>query len=143
MNEAAFDLGDRPFVDTTIHALEAKLPSGEALDVFVHRRPLEGARSLRSLVDESIALNETRLAAYAVLEDVATTVGGLPGFCLRTRWRNAGTTFLQRQAHVAVDEHVMIFAVSAPESVSAACDEAFEGLLASLAWRAPTAAAAP
>ncbi len=140
VNEAAFGLTERPFVDKTVHALESKLTSGQTLAVFVHRRLIEGAKSLRELVDEHVAVNETRLAAFAVVDDVAAAVGGLPGVLLRTRWRHGGATFCQRQAHVAVEGQVMIFAVSAPIAESAACDETFDSIVQTLAWRAPPAA---
>ncbi len=135
MNEAALDLPSAAFVDATIHALEAKLPSGETLAVFVHRSPIEGGKSLRALVDEHIAMNTTRLAGFAVLEDAPRAVGGMPGLHLRTRFRMDGATLCQLQAHVVVSGAWMVFAVSAPERESAACEEAFDRLLRSLAWR--------
>lgn len=135
MNEAVFDLPERVFVDETVHALEAKLPSGQTLAVFVHRRPIEGGKGLRELVDENVALNRMRLSAYAVLDEVQADVAGLPGILLRTRWRLEGAMFHQRQAHVAVAGKLMIFAVSALQGEQAACDEAFDSLLQTITWR--------
>jgi hypothetical protein len=135
VNEAAFDLTDRVFVDKTVHALESKLPSGQTLAVFVHRRPIEGSKSLRELVDENVALNEMRLSAFKVLDEVQADVGGLPGILLRTRWRLGGTMYHQRQAHVAASGKLMIFAVSAPFDEQAACDETFETILQTITWR--------
>lgn len=135
VNEAAIDLPERVFVDKTVHALEAKLPSGQTLAVFVHRRPIEGGKSLRELVNENTALNEMRLSAFAVLDEVQADVGGLPGILLRTRWRLEGQAFYQRQAHVAVEGKLMIFAVSAPIDEEAACDETFDSILQTITWR--------
>src|SRR5450432_501927 len=112
LNEALFDLPEGPLVDKTIHGLEAKLANGKALAVFVHRRPIEAGKRLRKLVDENVALNQTRLSAYAVLDEAQAAVGGLPGILLRTRWRHEGTMFYQLQAHVAFEGNLMIFAVS-------------------------------
>jgi hypothetical protein len=134
-NEAVFDLPERVFDDKTVHALEAKLPSDQKLAVFVHRRPIEGGKTLRELVDENIALNEMRLSAYTVLDEVQAEVGGLPGLLLRTRWRLGGATFYQRQAHVAVDGKLMIFAVTAPLAEQAAGDETFDSILQTITWR--------
>jgi hypothetical protein len=136
MNEAVLDLPERPFVDKTIHALEAELPSDQKLAVFVHRRPIEGGKSLRELVGENIALNQTRLSAFTVLDEAQADVGGLPGILLRTRWRLRGATFYQRQAHVVVEGKLMIFAVTAPLAEQAAGDETFESILQTITWRA-------
>jgi hypothetical protein len=135
VNEALFDLTERVFVDKTIHALETKLPSGQTLAVFMHRRPIEGRKSLQELVGENVALNDMRLSGYKVLDEVEANVGGLPGILLRARWKLEGTTYHQRQAHVIVQGKLMIVAVSAPVDEEAACDEAFESILKTIAWR--------
>ena len=76
-----------------------------------------------------------RLSAYKVLDEVQAKVGGLPGILLQTRWRLEGTTYNQRQAHVIVQGKLMIVAVSTPLDEEAACDEAFESILQTIAWR--------
>jgi hypothetical protein len=135
VNEAVLDLPERPFVDRTIHALEAELPGGQKLAVFVFRRPIEGGKSLRQLVDEDVALNRTRLHAYAVLDEAPADVGGLPGILVRARWRSGAATFCQRQAHVVVGDERMIFAVTTPLAEQAAGDETFDGILQTITWR--------
>jgi hypothetical protein len=134
MNEAVFDLGERPFVDKTIHGLESKLPGDKALAVFVHRRPIEGGKGLRELVDDNVALNEMRLHAFTVLDVAQADVGGIPGILLRTQWRLGGTTYYQRQAHVALEGKLMIFAVSAPLDERDACDETFDSIFGTITW---------
>jgi hypothetical protein len=128
-NDAAFELPERTFVDKTVHGLESRLPDGKTLAVFVHRRPIDGTKSLRALVDDNIALNHKRLSAFAVLDDVQASVGGLPGHLVRTRWRLDGAELYQRQAHVAFEGKWMIFAVSGPLDHQAACDETFDVLV--------------
>lgn len=135
VNEAVFDVTERRFVDKTVHALETKLPSGQTLAVFIHRKPIEGGKSLRNMVDENIALNDMRLSGYKVLDQAEANVGGFPGILLRARWKLEGTTYHQRQAHVAVKDKLMIVAVSTPVDDEPACDEAFEGILKTIAWR--------
>ncbi len=135
LNEAAFDLLDGPFVDKTIHGLEAKLPGDETLAVFVHRRPIEAGASLRGLVDDNIALNKKRLLAYAVLSESEASIGGSPGMVLRTRWRSGSTVYTQLQAHVAREGTLLIFAVSAPIDEQTACDETFDSILQTITWR--------
>lgn len=139
MNEAAFDLPPSGFVDETTHALESTLPSGGTLAVFVHRRPVGPSDGLRALVDEHVALNEKRLARYAVADDRAVTVAGAPAIALRASFRVAGVTYDQRQLHLVVGGQRMIFAVSAPADDVDARDEAFDALVASLAFRADPA----
>lgn len=135
INEAVFDVTPRVFVDKTIHALETKLPSGQTLAVFLHRRPIQGNKSLRELVNENITLNDMRLGAFKVVEDVQAQVGGLPGFLLRTQWKLEGTAYQQRQAYAIVRDKLMIVAVSAPLDEEVACNEAFESILKTIAWR--------
>ncbi len=135
VNEAVFELTERAFVDKTVHALETKLPSGQRLAVFIHRRPIEGSKSLRELVDENIALNDMRLGGYKVLDEVQANVGGFPGILLRTQWKLEAMVYQQRQAHVIVQGKLMIVAVSAPVDEEAARDEAFESILKTIAWR--------
>ena len=135
LNEAVIDLPDRVFTDKTIHGLESKLPNDQKLGVFVHRRPIEAGQTLRQLVDENVALNQMRLSAFAVLDEVQASVGGLPGILLRTRWRSGGATFLQRQAHVVVEGKLIILAVTTPLAEQAACDETFESMVQTVTWR--------
>lgn len=135
MNEAAFDLPAAGFVDETTHAVESKLPSGGTLGVFVHRQRVDAGASLAALVAEHVALNETRLALYAVRDERHLVAGGVPAIALRARYRLAGVTYEQRQLHLVLGGQRMIFAVSAQEDDAAACDEAFDALVASLAFR--------
>lgn len=140
LNEAVIDLPERPFADKTIHGLESKLPSGKTLGVLVHRRPIASEKpvsdgTLRELVDENVALNQKRLSGFTVLDQIQTAVGGIPGILLRTRWRNAGTIFYQLQAHVVFERKLVIIAVSGPLDEQAACDETFDSILATIAWR--------
>jgi hypothetical protein len=134
-NEAVFDLPERPFADKTVHGLEAKLPSGKTLGVLVHRRPVDGAKSLRQIVDDSVALNVKRLSAFTVLEQREADVGGVPAILVRTQWRNAGVVLYQLQAHVVFGAQAMIFAVSAPIEDKAACEETFGSILETITWR--------
>jgi hypothetical protein len=136
LNEAALDLPNRTFEDKTIHGLEAKLPGDKTLGVFVHRRPIEGEKSLRELVDEHVRLNQKRLMGFSVVDEVPAPVGGVPGFVLRTRWRSEKKELCQLQAHVVRGGQHMIFAVGGPIDERAACDEAFDSILATLTWRA-------
>lgn len=139
LNEAVFDLPERPFADKTVHGLEAKLPGDKTLGVLVHRRPLEGGdrgKTLRQVVDDSIALNQKRLSAFALLDQADALVGGLPAVLLRTSWRSAKEDLYQLQAHVLFEGKHMIFAVGAPLDHRAACDETFDALLESVTWRA-------
>jgi hypothetical protein len=135
INEAVIELPERTFVDKTIHGLEYKLPGGKTLCVFVHRRRIEEPKSLRQLVDDNIALNKRRLLGFVAIDETETRVGGLPGIQVRARWRDQGTVFYQRQAHVVFEEQLMIVAVSAPLDEQAICDETFDEIAASITWR--------
>lgn len=148
VNEAVFELPDLGFADKTIHAVEAELPNGQKLAVFVHRRPIRdggapltsastvgAGKSLRALVDENIALNRTRLHHYTVVDEVEAPVGGLQGILVRACWHRERAVFCQRQGHVIVGDNLMIFAVTTPLAEEAAGDEAFESILQTITWR--------
>jgi hypothetical protein len=135
LNEAVTHLPERPFIDKTIHGLETKLPGDKTLGVLVHRRPVDGTKSLRELVDDNITLNEKRLSRFSVLDEAQAAVGGLPGIVLSTQWRRESTTFYQLQAHVVFDSKLMIFAVSGPLDERAACEETFATILETITWR--------
>lgn len=135
IDEAALDLPERTFVDKTIHGLEHELPGGKALCVFVHRSPIEAGKSLRELVKDNVALNVKRLLGFEVLAETEASVGGRPGIFVRARWRNQGTAFYQRQAHVVFEGVWMIFAVSAPVEEETLCDETFDEIVGSIVWR--------
>lgn len=135
LNEAVIDLPERPFLDKTIHGLEAKLPGDKTLGVLVHRRPVEGNKTLQELVDESITLNKTRLLAFKVLDEAERAVGGVPAILLRTSWRRENSELYQLQAHVVRDGNVIVFAVSGPLDEQAACDETFDSMVATITWR--------
>lgn len=135
LNEAVLDLPDLGFVDTTIHGIEATQPSGSTLGVLVQRRPIEGATTLRALVDENLELNGRRLRAFVIERDREALIDGLPGLLLRVRWRSDHKENVQLQAHVVLDGTWLTFAVSAPLSESGGCEEAFARLLETLVLR--------
>lgn len=135
-NEAVLDLPDLGFVDSTIHGLETKLPGDETLGVLVHRRPIAADTPLRALVDENLELNAKRLHAFVVESDREAIIGGASGFLLCARWRRDRQENVQLQAHVIVERTWMIFAVSAPATQRAACEETFATLLQTLVLRA-------
>jgi hypothetical protein len=135
INEAAFTLPDGEFVDRTVHVLEKKLPGGDSLGVLVLRRRVEDGTTLREIVTKHLADDAKRLNGFTVLDTIETTLAGAPAIVVSARWRHAGKVLYQRQAHLAVDWTWMLFAVSGPLSDREACDEAFEGLAGSLAWR--------
>lgn len=135
LNDAVIELPERPFVDKTIHGLEAKLPDGKTLGVLVHRRPLEGAQTLRQLVDEHIALNTKRLTAFTLLDEAQISVGGVAGSVLRIQWRKEGAGLFQQQALFVFDGKLVVFAVSSPLEERAVCEETFASLIATLTWR--------
>jgi hypothetical protein len=135
LNEAAFSLPDRPFVDRTVHVLEAPLPDGDALGVLVLRRRIAEGKSLRETVDEHLADDAKRLSGFTVQGRAETTIAGAPAIVLCARWRHSGKVLYQRQAHVAVGWAWLLFSVNGPLSAREACDEAFEGMVETLVLR--------
>lgn len=135
LNEAVLDLPDLGFVDKTVHGLESRLPGDRALGIFVHRRPVEADVGLAELVDENVALNERRLAAFAVLARSAEQVGGAPAIVVRARWRQAGRERYQAQLHAIVGRAALVFAVGGPIEERERCDVLFASLRDTLAWR--------
>jgi hypothetical protein len=135
VNEAVFALPERRFVDRTIHSLESPLSGKDPLSVTIRRVPLTEGKTLEELVDEEVAATKAKATSFTVLEQGEVAVGGAPAIVLRVRWRTGDLAYHQRQAHVGFDGTWIALAATAPYADRAACDEAFDRILNSLAWR--------
>lgn len=150
LNEAAFALPERAFVDRTVHLLESTggdLPSpaqsapesptsaAAPLTVTIRRTRLAEGKTLRQMVDADIEETKASAASFTILEQGEASVAGAPTLVLRVRWRDGETVHHQRQAHVAIDGTWIALAVTGPLAHRAACDDAFDRIVQSLKWR--------
>ncbi len=136
VNEAAFTLPDRGFVDRTLHRLESPLPGAEdPLGVEIRRVPMPAGKSLRQLVDEEVAATKEKVNGFTVAEEAEVSLAGAPALVLRARLRARDAVYYQLQAHVALEETWIAFIVTGPSSERAACEETFDRIVRSVSWR--------
>ncbi len=135
VNEAMFVLPERGFVDRTIHRLESPLQGDDPLAIILRRVPLEEGKTLRQVVGEEVAASTAKVTSFAVLAETEATVSGAPAILLRARWRSGDVAHYQVQAHVALDGTWVALAVTAPYADRAACDETFDRVVQTIAWR--------
>jgi hypothetical protein len=135
VNEAAFALPDRGFVDRTLHRLVSPLPGEDPLGVEVRRVPMETGKSLRQLVEAEVTANKAKGNGYTLVEEAEVALAGAPAIVLRARLRARDAVYYQMQAHVAFDEMWISIAVTGPSTDRAACEETFDRIVRSVAWR--------
>jgi hypothetical protein len=136
IDECAFVLPDRVFVDRTLHRLESPLSDCEdPLGVEIRRVPMERGKSLRQLVDAELQANKTKVNGFAVVEEVEVALGGAPAIVLRARLRARDVVYHQLQAHVGVGETWIAIVVTGPSAERAACEETFDRIVRNFEWR--------
>lgn len=136
VNEAAFTLPERGFVDRTLHRLEWPL-AGEAdpLRVEIRRVPMEPGKSLRQLVDAEVAATQEKVDGFTRIGEAEVSLAGAPAIVLRARMRARDAVYTQLQAHVAFEGMWIAISVTGPSSERAACEETFDRIVKNLAWR--------
>lgn len=135
LNEAVFALPDWTFVDRTVHMLESPLPGNVPLTVAMRRLPLIEGKTLRTLVDEEVAITTAKTKGFTVIDDEEASVADTTAILIRARCRFQDVAHYQRQAHFAYDDTWIALAVAGPYTDRAACDETFDRIVHSLEWR--------
>lgn len=135
VNEAAFTLPDLGFVDRTLHRLESPLPGEDPLGVEIRRLPMPAGKSLRQLVDEEIAATKEKVSGFTLAEDAEVALAGAPAIVVRARFRARDAVYVRLEAHVALEETWITLVVTGPSVERAACEETFDRIVQSLAWR--------
>ena len=135
-NEAAFDLPDIGFVDSTVHSLEVPLPRSRELRLLVARFPLPEGQGLGEAITAHVKKQSARVPGYAVTERRDAEVAGRAAVVLRSRWRSDDVKFYERQAHIAATPAArMVIAMTGPAAEQAACDAHFDHILETLKLR--------
>jgi hypothetical protein len=135
MNEGSFELPDAPAADRTTHFVETR-PGDHTLTLVIVRAPHPQGKTLRQLAQERVLDEMTRLAGYSVIEDRETTWEGVPALEVTSRWRHEGNAFYQQQAHLALGNQWIYFALSARLEGRADADAWFEQIRETIRLRA-------
>ena len=135
LNEAVFALPDWTFVDRTVHMLESPLSGNVPLTVAMRRLPLIEGKTLRTLVDEEVAITTAKTKGFTVIDNEEASVADTTAILIRARCRFQDVAHYQRQAHFAYDDTWIALAVAGPYTDRAACDETFDRIVHSLEWR--------
>lgn len=136
VNEAAFALPARAFVDRTLHRLESPLAGAEdPIALEIRRLPLEPGQRLRQLVDEELKAEAAKENGFSVVESSEQAIDGATALVVRARLRARDSVYLRMQAHVALEQIWLTFAVTGPATERKACEETFDRLVRGLRWR--------
>lgn len=135
MNEGAFDLLDGGFVDRTVHDMEARLEGGDVLGFAVTRARIPPDKSLRELVEGHVAEERKKHEGFGIIQHLEAEVAGAPAISLRLRWREEGRVVYRHEAHLAVFDAWMVFAMTAPLAQHERCDAELGAILASVRLR--------
>lgn len=135
VNEAAFTLPEKGFVDRTLHRLESPLSGEDPLGVEIRRLPMPPGKTLRQLVHEEVEANKTKVNGFTLVDEADVALGGAPAILLRARLRARDVLFYQLQAHVAVGETWIAIVVTGPSTERAACEDTFDRIVQSVEWR--------
>lgn len=135
VNEAAFTLPERGFVDRTLHRLESPLTGEDPLGVEIRRLPMEAGKSLRQLVDAEVTKTKEKVNGFTIVEEAEVTLAGAPAIVLRARLRARDLVYIQLQAHVAFEGTWIAFVVTGPSTDRAACEETFDRIVRNIEWR--------
>lgn len=135
MNEGAFDLLESGFVDRTVHDMVALLEGGDVLGFSVTRARIPPEKSLRDLVDAHVAEERKKHEGFAIIRQMDAEIAGAPAISLRARWRDDGKVVYRHEAHLAVFDAWMSFAMTAPLAQHERCDAELGAILASVRLR--------
>lgn len=136
VNEAAFGLPERPWVDRTLHRLSAPSEGEEdAIAVEIRRIPMKHEESLRALVDGAVEAEVAKQNGFSVASRAEALLDGAPALLVRGRSREGDSVRLRFEAHVALEGMWLAFVVTGPSSRRAVCEETFDRLVAGLRWR--------
>jgi hypothetical protein len=133
-NDASFEL-DGVFTDHTVHDLAAPLDDGARLGLWLTREPLPEGGTLRDAASTIVARRSQRLEAFRLLEEREREVGGAEAIEFSARFREGEAVVYERQAHFASGSVWYCLTTRAPFADRAACDEAMEGVVATLLFR--------
>lgn len=135
MDEGAFELPEGALSDRTLHVLEGDLPGGAPLALVVHRAPFPPGKTLRELVLSRITRERDKLPGHTVVDERERSWGGAPALEIASHYRQGDEVIYQRQAHLALGDTWIYFALSAPHAEREACDAGLDHVRASLRLR--------
>ena len=135
LNEAAFSLPEKGFIDRTLHRLQSPLDGEDPLGVEIRRQPIEPGKSLRQLVEADVTASKAKGNGFTLVEEAEVVLAGAPAIVLRARLRARDVVYYQMQAHVACDKTWISIAVTGPSTERGACEDTFDRIVRSVAWR--------
>jgi hypothetical protein len=114
VNEASFELPEGPLRDRTVNVLE--LGGGEipGLGLMVARSEFPVGKSLREVVAAHLEHERRSLRSWALVFEREGEAGGQPMIEVGTRWRADDGMIYQRQAHIGLDDTVLLLVGNGP-----------------------------
>lgn len=133
VNEASFELPDLEVNDRTVNVLE--LGGVPGLGLMVARAPFAVGKSLRDLVREHVEHERRTFRRWSLLFERESEVEGQPMIELGTRWKSDEGMIYQRQAHIGLDDVVLLLVGNGPLEERERTDAHVERALATMQLR--------
>lgn len=114
VNEASFELPDLPVRDRTVHVLELGDGQIPGLGLMVARAEFPVGKSLREVVAAHLEHERRAMRGWALVFEREGEAGGQPMIEVGTRWRGDDGMVYQRQAHLGLDDTVLLLVGNGP-----------------------------
>lgn len=114
VNEASFELPDLEVVDRTVHVLELGGGAIPGLGLMLARSTLPVGKSLRDVVTAHREHERRSLRSWSLLFEREGEIDDQPMIELGTRWKSEAGMVYQRQAHIGIDEVVLLLVGNGP-----------------------------
>jgi hypothetical protein len=135
VNEASFELPDLAIADRTVHVLELGGGAIPGLGLMLARAPFPVSKSLRDLVKAHADQERLTLRSWSLLFEREGDLDGQPMIELGTRWKGAEGMVYQRQAHIGLDDVVLLLVGNGPLEERERTDAHVERVLSTMRLR--------
>lgn len=121
-----------PMVDLSANALEAPLPEGGLMRVYVARHPRSGS-DLSAQVRERLVDLRRKLPEFAAEAEAPLQIEGRAAIESRFTYRDGKTPVYQRMVAFFVHNKLVMLGIVGPTSAKDLADRTFDAILKSLA----------
>jgi hypothetical protein len=135
VNEASFELPDLAVADRTVHVLELGGGAVPGLGLMLARAPFPVGKSLRDLVKAHTDQERLTLRSWSLLFEREGELEDQPMIELGTRWKGAEGMVYQRQAHIGLDDVVLLLVGNGPLGERERTDANVERVLSTMRLR--------
>ena len=114
VNEASFELPDTEVRDRTVNVIELGGGAIPGLGLMVARADFPVGKSLREVVAAHMDHERRSLRSWSLVFEREGEASGQPMIEVGTRWRGDDGMVYQRQAHIGLDDVVLLLVGNGP-----------------------------